>query len=141
MRHLLSMIIINEPASSKRCTNKTPVFRKGSSLPKSKYRQGIYRAKILENAVFNHLLFSGYEVKVGAVENKEVDFVAEKGGEKHYYQVALSLNDSKTWKREVGNLKDIKDNYPKTLITMEPFSGNSMDGIKITDIRSFLKSG
>ncbi len=110
-------------------------------------RNGLYgyrpddRAKILENAVFNHLLFSGYEVKVGAVENKEVDFVAEKGGEKHYYQVALSLNDSKTWKREVGNLKDIKDNYPKTLITMEPFSGNSMDGIKITDIRSFLKSG
>jgi len=51
------------------------------------------KAKILENAVYNHLLFLGYQVKVGVLGSHEVDFVAEKDGEKLYLQVALFNHD------------------------------------------------
>lgn len=98
------------------------------------------RGKIMENLVYNHLIFKGYKVQVGMMGNKEVDFIAEKKGEKIYIQVALSINDPTTLEREFGNLKQIKDNYPKKVITMEPFSGNTMDGIQTQALRSFLMS-
>ncbi|MCO5279265.1 MAG: ATP-binding protein [Saprospiraceae bacterium] len=96
------------------------------------------RAKIMENAVYNHLLISGYTVEVGILGDKEIDFIAQKQGEKLYIQVALSLNDEKTIKREFGNLQKIQDNYPKMVITMESFSGNTYEGILNIDLRSFL---
>ena len=107
-------------------------------------RHGIwgYRAedkgKIIENAVYNHLLFLGYTVTVGVINQLEIDFVAQKNNEKHYFQVALSINEPKTLEREFGNLKKIKDNYPKTVITLDAFQGNTFDGIKHCDLRSFL---
>jgi predicted AAA+ superfamily ATPase len=99
------------------------------------------RAKLLENAVCNHLLVLGYRVEVGALNELEIDFVAEKNGEKLYIQVALSLMEEKTLEREFGNLKKIKDNYPKMVVTMDVFSGNTVEGIKIVDLRTFLSSG
>ena len=69
---------------------------------------------------------------------KEIDFVAEKDGEKHYYQVALSINDPATLGREFGNLRKIPDHYPKSVITMEGFSGNTFEGIETVDLRTFL---
>lgn len=96
------------------------------------------RAKIMENAVYNHLLISEYTVEVGILGDKEIDFIAQKQGEKLYIQVALSLNDEKTIKREFGNLQKIQDNYPKMVITMESFSGNTYEGILNIDLRSFL---
>lgn len=99
------------------------------------------RAKLLENAVCNHLLVLGYRVEVGALNELEIDFVAEKNGEKLYIQVALSLMEEKTLEREFGNLKKIKDNYPKMVVTMDVFSGNTVEGIKIMDLRTFLSSG
>lgn len=98
------------------------------------------RGKIMENAVYNHLVFRGYKVRVGVLGNNEVDFVAEKEGEKVYFQVALTINDSNTMEREFGNLKKIADNYPKKVITMDPFSGNTHEGIHAIDLRSFLLS-
>lgn len=98
------------------------------------------RGKIMENAVYNHLVFKGYKVRVGAMGASEVDFIAEKDGEKHYIQVALTINDPKTLAREFGNLKKITDNYPKTVITMDAFSGNTVEGISSLDLRSFLLS-
>lgn len=98
------------------------------------------RGKIMENAVFNHLLYKGYKVKVGMMANKEIDFIAEKDGEKQYIQVALSINDTKTIEREFGNLKAIKDNYTKTVVTFDHFSGNTVEGIKTTDLGRFLLS-
>jgi hypothetical protein len=96
------------------------------------------RGKIMENVVYNHLLFKGYKVQVGILGNKEVDFIAEKEGEKLYIQVALTINDPNTLEREFGNLKNIPDNYPKKVVTLEAFSGNTVEGIEAQDLRSFL---
>lgn len=96
------------------------------------------RGKILENAVYNHLLTENYKVQVGIIADNEIDFIAEKNGEKIYIQIALTLNQEKTIEREFGNLLKIKDNYPKLLITMDRFSGNTFEGVKVTDIRTFL---
>jgi len=98
------------------------------------------RGKIMENAVYNHLLFKGYKVKVGILGANEIDFIAEKEGEKIYLQVALTINDPTTLEREFGNLKNIKDNYPKMVITLEAFSGNTVEGIEAIDLSSFLLS-
>lgn len=96
------------------------------------------RGKILENVVYNHLLLDGYNVEVGILGNNEIDFIAQRGGEKTYIQVALSLYEEKTIEREFGNLQKIKDNYPKIVVTMDAFSGNSIEGIVAVDLRSFL---
>lgn len=96
------------------------------------------RGKILENIVFNHLIFCGNEVTVGNIEKYEIDFIAARNGEIQYFQVALSLNNEDTIQREFGNLKMISDNFPKTVITMDKFDGNTFDGIKTIDLKSFL---
>ena len=96
------------------------------------------RGKIMENVVYNHLLFKGHKVQVGIQGNKEVDFIAEKGGEKMYVQVALSILEPDTMNREFGNLMNIPDNYPKKVVTMQAFSGNTVEGIETQDLRSFL---
>jgi predicted AAA+ superfamily ATPase len=96
------------------------------------------RGKILENAVYNHLAYCGYKISIGVLGTKEIDFIAEKNGEKIYFQVALSINEPKTLEREFGNLLAIKDNYPKIVITMETFSGNTVEGIAILDLETFL---
>jgi predicted AAA+ superfamily ATPase len=96
------------------------------------------RGKIMENVVYNHLLFKGHKVQVGIQGNKEVDFIAEKGGEKMYVQVALSILEPDTMNREFGNLMNIPDNYPKKVVSMQAFSGNTVNGIETQDLRSFL---
>jgi hypothetical protein len=98
------------------------------------------RGKIVENVVYNQLLFKGYTVVVGVLNVSEIDFIAEKNGEKHYFQVALTINDTKTIEREFGNLKNIKDNYQKTVITLDSFSGNTHEGIKTISLERFLLS-
>lgn len=96
------------------------------------------RGKIMENAVCNHLLVEGFTVEVGILGENEIDFIAEKNGEKIYIQVALTINEEKTMEREFGNLQKIKDNYPKMVVTMDKFSGNTFEGIMTIDLRSFL---
>ncbi|WP_396170185.1 ATP-binding protein [Flavobacterium sp.] len=96
------------------------------------------RAKIIENAVYNHLAYCGYKISIGMLGDKEIDFIAEKNGEKKYIQVALSIHEKQTLEREFGNLLAIKDNYPKIVITMEPFSGNTVEGIEIVQLENFL---
>ena len=94
--------------------------------------------KVLENAVYNHLLYKGWEVKVGIFERYEIDFVCQRNGESMYIQVALRLDEQKTIEREFGNLLHINDNYPKYVITNDQFSGNSYQGIQHINIRDFL---
>ena len=96
------------------------------------------RRKILENLVFNHLLFLGYKVTVGSLEHREIDFIGEKEGEKRYIQVALSINEPQTMEREFGNLEMIPDNYPKEVITLDDFHGNTIKGIHHTTLSKFL---
>lgn len=96
------------------------------------------KAKILENLVYNHLLYKGYDIKVGYYGDKEIDFVGEKNGEKLYIQVALKIDSDKAAEREFGNLLKIQDNYPKIVVTEDTFSGNSYEGIRHCSIRQFL---
>ena len=96
-------------------------------------------SKILENAVYNHLLYLGWEVKIGTIDSNEIDFVCTQKGETIYVQVALNLSEEATIKREFGNLLKIKDNYPKLVITNEKFFGNTYEGIRHLYIRDFLK--
>lgn len=98
------------------------------------------RGKIMENVVYNHLLFRGYQVQVGNLGSLEIDFVAQRAGEKLYVQVALSINERQTMEREFGNLKKINDNFPKMVITLDAFQGNTNEGIQAVDLRSFLLS-
>lgn len=94
--------------------------------------------KILENVVYNHLLYLGYEVKIGNLNTKEIDFIAERKGETIYVQVALKLDDETTIKREFENLLQIADNYPKYVVTNTLFEGNTYAGIEHVHIRDFL---
>ena len=98
------------------------------------------RGKIMENAVFNHLKFLGYTILIGKQDQREIDFIAQKNGETHYFQVALSLIEPQTIEREFGNLLKIHDNYPKTVITWEAFDGNSHKGIQTISLEQFLRS-
>lgn len=94
--------------------------------------------KILENLVYNHLLFMGFKIKIGVLGANEIDFICEKRTEKVYIQVALKLSEETTIQREFGNLLKIPDNYPKMVITNDRFNGNSFEGIKHMHIGDFL---
>lgn len=96
------------------------------------------RSKIIENVVYNHLLFRGYSVHVGTIGVLEIDFVAERAGEKIYVQVVLTINEPQTMEREFGNLKKINDNFPKMVITLDAFEGNTHEGIVTLNLRQFL---
>ena len=95
--------------------------------------------KVLEGAVYLKLRRSGYEVYVGQLNGKEIDFVARRGDELMYVQVALQVTGADTYQREFGNLKLIKDNYPKYVVTMDPNVGLIHDsGIVACAARQFL---
>ena len=95
--------------------------------------------KVLENAVYLHLLQCGYRIYVGKIDNKEIDFVADKNGLKIYIQVCLQITDQTTESREFGNLMLIKDNYPKYVITLnDMIIGNDYFGIKQMNLIEFL---
>ena len=98
------------------------------------------RSKRLENLVCNHLLFCGYEVKVGVLATEEVDFVCTRNGETLYVQVAAELSSPETITREFGNLLKIKDNYTKIVVSSERSFENSYEGVEHIYIRDFLSS-
>ena len=95
--------------------------------------------KVLEGAVYLKLKRSGYEVYVGQLSGKEIDFVARRGDEVIYVQVAVQVMGEETYEREFGNLKQIKDNYPKYVVTMDPNVGLIRDsGIEACSARGFM---
>lgn len=97
--------------------------------------------KVLEGAVYLKLKRSGYEVYVGQLSGKEIDFVARRGSEMLYVQVAVQVTGSETYEREFGNLKLIKDNYPKYVVTLDPNVALIHDsGIIACTARDFLLS-
>lgn len=96
------------------------------------------KAKILENLVYNHLIYKGYKVRVGYSGNQEIDFIGETKKERIYIQVALRIDNEETARREFGNLLKIQDNYPKIIITADPYAGNDYEGIRLCPIREFL---
>lgn len=94
--------------------------------------------KILENVVFIHLLVNGFNITVGKLQDKEIDFIAEKANQRIYVQVALTIPDNKVKEREFGNLLKIKDNYRKIVVTMDEIQIESYQGIEHIHLRKFL---
>ncbi len=94
--------------------------------------------KILENLIYNQLIFNGYTVYTGKLNELEIDFVAIRGSEKIYIQSTYLLHDEKTIEREFGNLLKIKDNYPKLVISADDFAISNYEGIKHINILNFL---
>ncbi|CBL51442.1 ATP-binding protein [Lactobacillus crispatus] len=93
--------------------------------------------QILENIVFIELLRRGYKVSVGINDKKEIDFVAQKGNDKRYYQVTYILGSQTTIEREFGAYDGIADNYPKYVLSMDKFD-MSCNGIIHQNIIDFL---
>jgi hypothetical protein len=92
---------------------------------------------ILENIVFLELLRRGYEVTIGKMGNKEIDFVGNKCGEKLYVQVTYLLASEETISREFGVYESVRDNFPKYVVSLDEFD-MSRNGIKHRNIRDFL---
>lgn len=92
----------------------------------------------LENIVYFELLRRGGKVYVGKHNDREIDFVVQKANnEREYYQVAFTVNDEKTYNREVSAFDKIKDNYPKFLLTLD-FDNTSINGIQKTNVIDWL---
>ena len=91
----------------------------------------------LENIVYLELRRRGYEIQVGKFEEKEVDFVIQKGSSKSYIQVAYYLAEEATIEREFSVFRSIEDNYPKLVLSMDRVN-RSMDGIEHRNIIDFL---
>lgn len=101
------------------------------------YRDGD-TGHILENIVYFELLRRGYDVAIGKLDNKEVDFIATKADEKKYIQVTEAMTSSETRERELAPLQKISDNYEKLVIAMDPGLTQDQDGIKIVSAIDFL---
>lgn len=93
--------------------------------------------QILENIVYMELLRRGYTVTVGKSGSKEVDFVCDKRGERLYVQVTYLLASEETVAREFGVYEDIRDNFPKYVLSLDELD-RSRNGIKHRNIRDFL---
>ena len=93
--------------------------------------------QIFENIIYLELLRKGYNIRVGKVDNLEIDFVCTKGNEKLYIQVAYLLASHETIEREFSSLEKINDNYPKYVISMDEFD-MSRNGIRHINIIDFL---
>lgn len=95
--------------------------------------------KWMENAVYMDLIRNGYVVYIGKNDTKEIDFIAERGNEKVYIQVAYMLYDEQVIKREFGGLMEIANHYPKYVVTMDKMqSVGSYQGIKQIGLSDFL---
>ncbi len=96
--------------------------------------------KIIENVVYLHLVTKGFKVTVGILRNAEIDFVASRGSRTIYIQTTYLLSSEDTVRREFGNLQDIKDNFPKYVVSMDPVSGDFPEypGIHHVHLRKFL---
>ncbi|MFH1525571.1 MAG: ATP-binding protein [Bacteroidota bacterium] len=95
-------------------------------------------SKIIENIVYMHLIYLGYEINVGVDAGKEIDFIAHKKDRIVYLQVCYLLSDEKVIEHEFGNLLAIKDNYEKLLISVDKFHYSNYKGIRHYTLSEFL---
>ena len=99
--------------------------------------------KVIENIIYQHLVRLGFQVYVGQLQAGEIDFVCTKPeGQRVYVQASYIIAEQATREREFGNLRSIKDNYPKYVISMTPLlTKNDYDGITHIHLRKFLREG
>lgn len=95
-------------------------------------------AAMLENIVYFELRRRGYEVYIGKNETKEIDFVAVQRDERIYVQVCRRLPEESD--REVANLLEIKDHYPKYVVSLDELAAGNINGVKIVHLANFLLS-
>ena len=101
-----------------------------------------YIEKVIENAVYKHLCYLGYDVKVGVLNAGEVDFVCTKSGKTVYVQASYIVAEQSTRDREFGPLEKIRDNHPKYVISATPLlTQRDENGITHLSLRKFLKEG
>ncbi|NCC45084.1 MAG: ATP-binding protein [Clostridia bacterium] len=93
---------------------------------------------ILENIVFLELKRRGYQVYIGKLDNKEIDFIAEKAGDRLYIQVAYKLESEQTVNREFQPLVAVDDHFPKYVVSMDDFWKDSVSGVKHVYLEDFL---
>jgi uncharacterized protein len=96
---------------------------------------------LIENLVFLELRRRFDYIYTGTINKYEVDFVAIKNAKPHYYQVTMNLDDPQTVEREKRSLLAIADNYPKTIISYAPVTGDGIDGIETISLSDFLMQG
>ena len=97
--------------------------------------------KVIENIIYEHLIRLGYQVYVGQLQAGEIDFVCTKPeGQRIYVQASFIIAEQATREREFGNLRSIKDNYPKYVLRTDEFAGGNYQGIKSMHIADFLLS-
>jgi len=101
------------------------------------YREGDLGG-MLENIVFLELKRRGYKVHIGKLGDKEIDFIAEKENSKIYLQVSYLLTTPDTVKREFSPLKQIQDNYPKYVVSLDTVFGDDIEGVKRVNLIDFL---
>lgn len=92
----------------------------------------------IENIVYFELLRRGYDVAIGKIDEKEVDFIATNATEKIYFQVTESMNNPSTRERELAPLRKIRDNYEKIIIAGECDNPVAYEGIKVVRLTEFL---
>ncbi len=92
----------------------------------------------LENVVFLELLRRGYDLRVGSYHDSEIDFITKRHGEMEYYQVCQTILSEGTMNRELRPLSKTKDNYPKTILTLDRFGLGDHDGVKIINLVDWL---
>ena len=101
-----------------------------------------YIEKVIENVVYKHLCYLGYDVKVGVLNAGEVDFVCTKPGKTVYVQASYIVAEQSTRDREFGPLEKIRDNHPKYVISATPLlTQRDENGITHLSLRRFLKEG
>ena len=93
---------------------------------------------MIENIVFNELRYRHSDVVTFDVDGKEIDFVADPMGSRSYYQVCMSIADDATRERELRPLRDVRDNYPKTVITLDRYPVDDIEGIRVVRLIDWL---
>ncbi|MGD1822335.1 MAG: ATP-binding protein [Pleomorphochaeta sp.] len=122
----------------KKLSNEEKIYTKDLGFFNLKKDKGSMEyGALIETVIYNELIARGYKVYVGKTYKSEVDFIAEKNDEKFYIQACYLLNDSKTIEREFSAYKNIKDNYPKYIISLDKIL-LKRDGIIHLNLIDFL---